>query len=151
MMLANCKSIWAKCEHVSLQLAQEGITVSPHTLLRWTKIDLHARIKSKRVLTKKIRTQETINRVRTEIEQRGRDISIRRLAKELHITYSTMWHIVRKDLKLYPHKFQKAQAEKKFDERDRVDLFRIEDAIEPDDANTGSSNAPISALKNATS
>lgn len=83
--------------------------VSTHTLLRWTKSNPIDRRNSKRSMPMRIRTHVNINLVKNAIEQTDGQLSIRGLAKKLEMNYTSLWKIVRKDLKLYPYKFQKAQ------------------------------------------
>lgn len=73
-------------------------------------------------MRKKMRTQETINLVNHELSNRGQQISIRKLARDLQISYNSMWHIVRSDLKLHPYEFQKAQLLTN-DHKERRKLF----------------------------
>ena len=109
MMQSNLPSVRAKCVQVRQQLAQEGISVHEYTIYRWTNSNPLVRRQTKRVLKKRVRTEENINRVKFAIENCGAETLMRQLAIELGIPFTTIWKIIRKDSKLFSYKYQKGQ------------------------------------------
>ena len=107
IMRAPEDSLWARCNHVRQQLAEDGILVGINTLLRWSQIN--SAENEGRQHTRPKRTQENQERVGALIEQVSGHMPMRQMSRKLKLSYTTLWRIVREDLEMYPYKYQKAQ------------------------------------------